>query len=1065
MNQKTDHHFKLRHHCPGNKRDYVLAAQRLLISRPCIAFTWLLCMTALLTICSKAAGQMPAKQMIHGQVLDQKDQSALGGVSIAVKSTTLGTVSDKEGRFQIRATKGSTLLFSRIGFTTVEKVVPENADSLRVYLQQTDQNLDAVIVVGYGTQRKRDITGATVHLSGDNLGQNHNISTLQNLQGKAPGVQITSTSGQPGDGVKVRIRGIGTNGNSSPLYVVDGMPTSDISYLNPADIASMDILKDAASAAIYGTRAANGVVLITTHKGTPGGMRSTLHAYYGIQNPLKRLSVLSAKQYAVIMNESALNSGKEPYYFYSAAAIDSMGTGTNWQEAATNKNAALQSYDLGFSGGSEVSTYASSLSYQKQEGIIGVKGKSYYERFGFRINSTHKLYKDILTFGENLSYTHSNQSGIGTGNIYGNSIRGLLNTSPTFPVYNADGRFGVSQMSPEEVNPVAAMTTLNQNKTVTDRFLGNTYLEAKIAEHFTVRSSFGIDLSFYSTNSFIPIYNLGSNSSTTTTTAEQGLYRNFTWNWDNTITYDRHFGQHHLNIVAGTSAQEFSGFTVSGSKQDLSMSDFEHAIIDNGKEGTQKAYGTRTEYALNSYLGRINYSYGEKYLLSAIVRRDGSTNFGPNNRWGTFPAFSAGWILSNENFLKNNNWLTFLKLRAGWGQNGNDQIASFAYLATVSSRFMGYYFGGADAAAVTVGTAPDNIPNADLKWEASEQQDIGFDATLFDHFNLTFDWYTKTSKDWLVRPPIPAIVGTGAPYINGGDIRNRGIELALNYTGQLGDLALSVGGNIAFNHNEVISVPNQDGIIHGASNILSSSTEEFYRIQNGYPVGYFWGYQTSGIFQTQSEVQDYQGSNGQIQPDAVAGDVRFVDLNADGLINSLDKTMVGDPNPDFTYGGNIAASYKGFDLTVTVAGVSGNDLVDGTRANDRAFNNYSTAILGRWHGAGTSNSIPRVTLGDEANKNYKNFSDLYIHSGSFMRLKSLSIGYDLKKGFLPQLPFEQFRLYVSGTNLLTITGYDGVDPEIGYGNTETDGNNWSSGIDLGYYPQPRTILFGLDIRF
>lgn len=1058
MNHKMYHH-PYKNNCRGQaaklplRRRYFFAAM-----------AWL-CAIALLSMAGKTYGQRPAEQVINGQVLDQKDQKPLVGVSIVVKSSTSGTVSDEQGRFHIRAAKGSVLIFSRVGFQTVARTIQGDTDSLRVLLQQTDQNLDAVVVVGYGTQRKRDLTGATVHLSGDNLGQNHNISTLQNLQGKAPGVQITSTSGQPGDGVKVRIRGIGTNGNSNPLYVVDGMPTSDISYLNPADIASMDILKDAASAAIYGTRAANGVVLITTQKGIAGNMRTSLHAYYGIQNPLKRLSVLSAKQYAIIMNEAAVNSGKNPFNFYSAAEIDSLGAGTNWQEAATNKNAPLQSYNLGFSGGNDKSTYASSLSYQKQEGIIGVKGKSYYERFGFRINSTHKLYKDILKFGENLSYTHSNQSGIGTGNIYGNSIRGLLNTSPTFPVYNTDGSFGVSQMSPEEVNPIAAMVTLNQNKTVTDRFLGNTYLEAKIAEHFTIRSSFGIDLSFYSTNSFIPIYNLGSNSSTTTTTAEQGLYRNFTWNWDNTITYDQQFGQHHLNILAGTSAREFSGFTVSGSKQDLSLSDFEHAIIDNGKDGTQKAYGSRSEYALNSYLGRINYSYADKYLFSAIVRRDGSTNFGPNNRWGTFPSFSAGWILSDENFLKNSSWLNFLKIRAGWGQNGNDQIASFAYLATVSSRFMGYYFGGADAAGITVGTAPDNIPNPDLKWEASEQQDIGFDATLFEHFNLTFDWYTKTSKDWLVQPPIPAIVGTGAPFINGGDIRNRGIELALNYTRQLGELALSVGGNIAFNHNEVTSVPNLDGIIHGASNLLSSSTEEFYRIQNGYPVGYFWGYQTAGIFQTQAEVQDYQGSNGKIQPDAVPGDVRFVDLNGDGSINSLDKTMIGDPNPDFTYGGNISASYKGFDLTVTVTGVSGNDLVDGTRANDRAFNNYSTAILDRWHGAGSSNTIPRVTLGDEANKNYKNFSDLYIQNGSFMRLKSLSLGYDLKKGFLPNLPFEQFRVYVSGTNLFTITHYDGIDPEIGYGNTETDGNNWSSGIDLGYYPQPRTILFGLDVRF
>ncbi|GAB3364865.1 TonB-dependent receptor [Arachidicoccus ginsenosidivorans] len=1020
-----------------------------------------------LLICAISALPAAAQKVFSGKVVSKTDGQPLSGVSVQLKNAagnfSQGVITDATGSYTLSAQPDATVRFSRIGFSTLEM----NAASLPdiVELTETSQNLDAVVVVGYGTQRKKDLTGATVHLGGNDLAENHTINTLQNLQGKAPGVQVTATSGQPGDGVKIRIRGIGTNGNTNPLYVVDGMPTADISYLNPADIASLDILKDAASAAIYGTRAANGVVLITTVKGGSGATRTSLHAYYGLQNPIKEQSLLNAKQYAIIMNESAVNSGKEPYYFFNQAEIDSMGTGTDWQKAATNKNAPLENYDVSFSGGNGISNYASSLSYQKQQGIIGLSGKSYYERFGFRINSDHKVYKDILKFGENLSYTHSNQSGIGTGNIYGNSIRGLLNTSPTFPAYNPDGSFGTSQMSSEELNPVAAMVTLNHNKTITDRIMGNAYLEAKFLQHFTLRSSFGIDLSFYSTNSFIPVYDLAANSSSTTSEADQGLYRNFTWNWDNTLTYDNQFGRHKLNVLVGTSAQEFAGFTVSGSKQDLSIPDFDHAIIDNGKDGTQKAYGSRSEYALNSYMARVNYSFADKYLLSAIVRRDGSTNFGENNRWGTFPSFSAGWILTNEAFLKSANWLNFLKLRAGWGRNGNDQIRSFAYLATVSSKNIGYYFGGQDAASISVGTAPTNVANPDLKWEASEQEDIGFDATLFNHFNLTFDWYRKTSKDWLVQPPIPDIVGTGAPYINGGDIQNQGIEIALNYNAQLGDVNLTVGGNIAFNKNKAISVPNMDGIIHGASNILSSSTEEFYRIQNGFPVGYFWGYKTAGLFQTQADVASYTGASGLIQPGAVPGDVKFVDLNGDGSITTADKTMIGDPNPDFTYGGNIAASYKGFDLNLNITGVSGNQIVDGTRANDRSYNNYSTTILERWHGAGTSNTTPRVTLGDEANKNYKNFSDLYIQNGDFMRLKSLSIGYDFKKGILPNLPFDQFRFYVSATNLFTITQYTGIDPEVGYGNTEDDGNNWSSGIDLGYYPQPRTILFGLDVRF
>lgn len=1014
----------------------------------------------LMTACTFIFSAQAQDIQVSGKVTASGEP--LPGATVRIKGTNTGTVTDADGKFTIRAKNGDILQLSMLGYSPKEVTVTSN--HLSVSLEPNAQNLNEIIVVGYGTQTKKNITGAAVHVSGEALNQNHAISTLENLQGKAPGVQVTTVSGQPGDALKIRIRGISTNGNSNPLYVVDGVPTDNISYLNSSDIQSIDILKDAASTAIYGTRAANGVVLITTNKGKAGQTKLSLHAYYGWQNPTKRMSLLNARQYAIIMNEAALNSGKTPYYFYSQAQIDSMGTGTNWQKEATNANAPIQNYDLDFSGGNEHSTYASSLSYQKQEGIIGLPDKSYYERFSFRINSDHKVYKDIIRFGENLVYTHSNQSGIGTGNIYGNSIRGLLNTSPTFAVKNADGSWGTSDMSPEEMNPVAALHTLNNNKTTYDKIFGNTYVEAKIINGLTFRSSFGIDLSFNSTNTFTPIYDLATNNISTTTTADQGLYRNFTWTWDNTLTYQHVFGDHSITILAGTSAQEFNGFNVSGSKQDLTIPDFEHAIIDNGKEGTQKAYGSRSEYALNSYFGRLNYSYKDKYLLTAIVRRDGSTNFGANNRWATFPSFSAGWIVTNESFA-HSEWLNFLKIRGGWGQNGNDRIPSFVYLATVSSQNMGYYFGGVNAAGISVGTAPDKTPNPDLKWEASQQADIGLDATLFQNFTLSFDWYNKTTKDWLVQPPIPAIVGTGAPYINGGDIVNTGVEIALNYQKTFNDLTLGIGGNIAFNHNEAREVPNADGIIHGSKNVLSSSTEEFYRIQTGYPVGYFWGYKAKGIFQNEKEIQNYTGKNGMIQPNALPGDVRFADLNGNGSIDEGDKTMIGDPNPAFTYGLNITAAYKAFDLSVTLSGVNGNDIVNGTRANDRNYNNYSTEILNRWHGEGTSNRIPRVTLGDEANNNYAHFSDLYIEDGSFARIKSVNIGYDFKKTLFKNLPFEQCRLYLSGMNLLTFTHYTGIDPEVGYGNTEANGNTWSSGIDLGYYPLPRTLLIGFDIQF
>ena len=1011
----------------------------------------------LLMLFTPAFGQVARK--VTGTVTDPNGQP-VPSINVTIPGTNTGTSTDETGRFSLMVKTGDELLISGIGFQAQRLRIGEETN-LAIKLAEAGNNLNEVIVIGYGTQKRMEVTGSTTRINGGDLEKTHSTFALQALQGQAPGVQVLSNSGQPGDGLKIRIRGISTNGNSNPLFVVDGMQMDDINFLNPADIETIDILKDAASAAIYGTRGANGVVLITTKRGKNGKKTLSFDAFYGWQNPSRKLDVLNAKEYAIIQNESWMNSGKPPFYKYSQEQIDNISTGTDWQKEAANKNAVMQQYNLGFSGGNDQSTYAASVSYQKQEGVIGFTGRSYYERIGLRLNSTHKLIKDIVRFGENLNFVHSNQSGVGTGNIYGNSVRGLLNTSPTFPVYNADGTYAKSNTTVEEMNPIAAMDYLNNNKTISDRIVGDMYLEATIVKGLTFKSDFGLDLNYYSTNTFTPIYDLASNNQTTTTTGGMGLYRKMAWNWDNILTYQHNFGEHKLTLMVGTTAQDSSGFNVTGSKQDLTIPDFDHAIIDNGKEGTQKATGLRVENALNGYFGRINYNYGDKYLLSAVLRRDGSTKFGSNNRFAYFPSFSAGWIVTQENFFTKPGWLNFLKIRGGWGKNGNDRIINFAYLATLSSSNMGYYFGGVNAAGQTIGTAPDKIPNADLKWEAGEQTNVGFDATFFDNLNLTFDWFNKTTVGWLVQTSVPDIVGTGAPFINGGDVVNKGVEIGLNYQRTFGEVRVNIGGNIAFLKNRVREVPNQEHIIHGSTNVLSSNTEEFYRIQNGYQVGYFWGYQTAGLFQTQEEVNNYTSKSGRIiQPKAVAGDVRFADRNGDGEITPLDKMQIGNPIPTHTYGVNLSVSYKGLDVSLLLSGVGGNDIVDGTRAMDRSFNNYSTRILNRWHGEGTSNTIPRVTTGGEENRNYNNFSDLYVQNGAYMRLRNLNIGYDLKTHVLRNLPLQQLRFYINGTNLLTFTHYKGIDPEVGYG-----AENWASGIDLGYYPQPRVISIGLSAKF
>lgn len=1002
-----------------------------------------------------------AKQKITGTVVGANDLQPLPGVGIKIKGTSLGTATDINGLFNIEAKTGDILIFTYIGYDA-QQVTVGQSNTIKIKLAPISQALNEVIVVGFGTQKKKVVTGATVHVSTENLNENHVVSVAQALQGQVAGVQVTSTSGQPGDQLKFVVRGIGTNGDSTPLYIVDGVPTGDISYINPNDVESVDVLKDAASTAIYGVEAANGVVMINTKKGKAGKMQVTLDSYYGIQNPAKKLDMLDAHQYGIIMNEAAINSGKAP--FFTLDQLNQLGSGTDWQKAATNKNAPMQSYNIGLTGGNDFSVFSSSLSYQKQQGIIGLHGQSSYERASFRINSDHKVYKDYIHAGENLTYSHATQGGIGTGNIYGNSIRGLLNTDPLFPVYNADGSYGKPTFSANEFNPVALMDYTNNNQTITDRIVGDVYVQATFLKDFKFRSDYGLDLSYNSNQSFTPVYTLATNIFNATSIARQGLSRGMTWNFDNTLTYQKQLGKHNITALVGTTSRAITGFYVNASIQNLLTPSLYNAVINDGQDlASVKANGDAPRSTLESYFGRLLYNYDEKYLFTATLRKDGAGGkFGANNRYGYFPSVSAGWVATNEDFLKRVNWLNFLKIRASWGQNGNDKIPNFQYLATVSSANKSYYFGGTTAGTTqSIGTSPDNIANPNLQWETSQQTDIGFDATVFRNLIINFDYYDKQTKNWLTNPPIPALVGTGAPFINGGNIQNKGIEVALNYNHTFGKVYTAIGANAAFNQSKVLSIPNQDGIIHPSyGGVLGSNIDEYFRMQTGYPVGYFYGLKTAGIFQNQAEINAYTQNGVPIQPGAKPGDVKFVDLDGNGRIDANDKTQVGNPNPKATYGFNLNARYKGFDISVLLNGVYGNQVVDGTRSYESFYNNYTTAVLGRWTGEGTSNSLPRVTMNDEANNNWGRFSDLYVHNASFLRVKTVNIGYDFKQGVFKNLPLQQLRLYVSGTNLYTFTKYRGLDPEIGYGI-----DSWSSGTDLGYYPQPRTFIMGLSVKF
>lgn len=1010
------------------------------------------------------------KQPVTGKITDETG-TPIPGVNILLKGTTIGTTTDVNGSYSLEATPNDVLVISFIGYTT-EEVTIGTKTQIDVALVEDILALQEIVVVGYGVQKKALNTGANLQVKGDDLQKLSNTNALQALQGQAPGVQITSTSGQPGEPMKVIIRGLGTNNNAAPLYVVDGVLTGDITYLNNVDIQSIDILKDAASAAIYGSQAANGVVLITTKSGKAGQQAQiTFDAYYGVQNVARKAELLNSQQYASIMNEAAVNAGKLPYF--TNDQIAGMDNGTNWMNEMFVKDAPTQNYSIGASGGSETSVYSTSLSYLSQTGIVGGKDLSDYKRYNFRINSEHRFYKDIVTLGQNLSFAYIDNKGIGVGNQYNNTLRGAFNTSPFVPMYDADGNFfdnSNSTWNNGEANPYAQMVYGNQNNRNNQKLLGNVYLEVEPIKNLKFRTSFGLDYYANESHSFTPIYKLSVYAFNDITKVSQSMGKGRTMLWDNLVSYGFNIAtEHRFDVMVGASAFQFGGTSINGTNTNLVLSDLDHAWLDNAtnQDGTRISLGGKAENEDKrmSYFGRLNYNYKETYMLNATFRVDGSSRFAQGNRWGYFPSVSAGWVLSNESFMSNSiGWLEFLKARASWGQVGNLNIDPFQYLAPVTFANTNYIFGPVEGSTGLVpGAYPSRLANPGVKWETSEQTNVGIDARfLGGKLSASADWYKKTTKDWLVLAPILATAGADAPYINGGNIQNTGLELALTYTNTVGDLHYTVNINGAYNENKIGNIPTQDGIIHGATNQLYNNSLEFYRAESGYPIGYFWGLVTDGIFQTEADVASHRSSEGKIiQQTASPGDVRYMDRNNDGVIDDNDRTMIGNPNPDYTFGFSASANYKGFDFSIQTSGVAGNQIVQSYRNQASQYSNFTTAILDRWHGPGSSNSLPRVT---ENNSNWTNFSDLYVQNGDYLRINNVTLGYDFTR-LLGKKFVNQVRLFASVLNLYTFTKYDGMDPEIGYGIDNGPTDRFSSGIDLGYYPRPRTYLVGVNIKF
>lgn len=993
---------------------------------------------------------------VSGTVKD-RDGEPIPGVSVVVKGTTNGTISDIDGKYTLTSAQGKTLIFSFIGMQTQEIIIG-SSPSINVLLLDDVTGLEEIVVVGYGVQKKSTVTGAISSIKSEDIRKMAIQRAEQAIQGQVPGVQVTMNSGQPGADLSVNIRGVGTTGNSQPLYIVDGNPAGDIAFLASTDIERMEVLKDAAASAIYGARGANGVIIITTKKGSEGKARLSYDGYYGVQNAWRQLDLLDAQAYQMIINESLLNSGhdKNNDNYIQDAELAGIGNGTDWQDEIFRRNAPICSHTLTLSGGTKSVIYSTALSYFAQEGIVS-EDKSSYNRINFRANADYTGYDDKLKVGSQLLLSQITSQGVNPNDVYNSPLARAINIDPITQVYNEDGTFMQPSSNLQEiVNPVAAMNVL-YDAYRTSKLAGNLYGEYKLLPELKIKSAIGVDLAYQWHDNYMPVYQLSSITKNETTRVSKDMNNWFTYNWETTANYNKTIGIHAIDVVLGTTFMTGRYESLTGSGSDLLIAGIDYAYLNNvGSADNTNSGGDYSENSLHSLFGRVNYSYNDRYMASFTLRHDGSSRFGKNNRYATFPSLSVGWVITEEVWMKDKIApVSFFKLRASWGQNGNENIGDFRYLSTIAYN-NNYNF---NAGTVVNGAAPSSVANPDLKWETSEQIDVGFDMRLGSNFSVTFDYYDKQTKDLLIAAPIPGYVGNNAPTINGGTVQNRGVELLLSYQNAIDDFSYGAALNFSHNKNKMLSINNGEGIIYGDVNIGPSGMKNLTIAKVGEPIGFYWGWETAGVFQNWTEVNAHSVDSKPIQENAQPGDLIYVDQDGNGLLDDADRINLGSPHPDFTMGLNLNAAYKGFDLSMFWYAVTGNQIIDATRRYDLPNANYQSYILNRWTGENASNDVPRVAW-DDNNGNHGNFSDFMVHDADYLRLKNLQIGYTLPTSVLAKIKIEQMRVYLSGDNLFTFTKYGGFEPEIGNKN-----NVFHTGVDQGVYPQARMFTIGANIIF
>ena len=1028
-----------------------------------------------------------------GTIVDDAGEPIIGA-SVFQKGSTKGAVSDFNGEFKLaQVPEGSVITVSYIGYKTVEA---KAAAGMRIVMHEDNATLNELVVVGYGVQKKSVVTASIAKVGADELGMTAPVRMDNALKGLAAGVTVTSSSGQPGAAAQIRVRGIGTINNSDPLYIVDGMPIEGgLDFVNPSDIESIEVLKDAASGAIYGARAANGVVLVTTKSGKKGKVKVNYNFSYGWQSKWRKRDMLNATEYAVMMNEGYINAGMEPLYADPYHLTDAMGNtitdGTDWQDELFNDNAPVMNHDVTISGASDKVNYYLSLGYYTQEGIIGGNfDRSNYQRLSLRSNTKYNVFDvakernwlNKLDITVNLSYARVKSKDIEVNSQYGSPLGSALALSPILtptlsgaaaeeqdayysrqqegyyrPIYGADGNpYTIPGAEYNEmVNPMMALS-LPGNNNWSHKFVTNFAAELQLWDGLKYRISYGADMSFWGNEGHTLTYYLSGNNRSNKTAASQESDRGTVWQIENVLTYDKTFGDHTFNVVLGQSAMKNTGWTLGANRNYLidvnkPYINFASGLAENGdRDGWG---GPSNPHTLSSMFARLSYNYAERYMLQATVRRDGSSRFGSNNKYATFPSFSLGWNVTNESFMKNApKWLSNLKLRASWGKNGNENIDDFRYIVLTTTG-NNYILGNGES--VINGVKPNGLSNPDLKWEESEQTDIGLDFGFMNNA-LTFsvDWYKKKTNGMLMTMAIPSYVGENKPIGNVGKMENSGIEFELGYKFNVADATFNFRGNASYLKNELVELGNDTG---WATYDSFQGVGTITRAMNGEPFPYFYGLKTDGIFQTQAEIDSYVGPDGTpVQPDAKPGYVRFVDINNDGKIDDNDRTKIGKGMPDWTFGFNFTAAWRGLDFSMMWQGTAGNDVFDATRRIDIRSTNMPAWMLNRWTGPGTSDKYPIFIVGDSSD-NWKS-SDLYVYDGSYLRLKNVELGYTLPENITRKVFINRLRVYVSAENLFTFTKYHGFDPEISSGGT-------SLGVDYGVYPQARVWRVGFNLEF